>query len=239
MIAELTAFGKGKAWPFTERSETEQQIDHYVQRIDAYRKQMSMWVGVPVCPAERKWIQEIAAEGLSAYRKVQQCERALESLAGDHQGIQQLSSLGIVTMCVLWSVVGDPRDYDSAGAYLKAFGLNLKERSSGKRVGQLAITKRGPSLARRWLFFAALRAVQRPEVKPWYLALQARDPKHGKMKGLVGVMRKLCRSIWHVSQTGETFAWEKVFPGEPLLATSDDCQQSGSAGVPVPLLFCS
>jgi len=298
MIAELTAFGKGRAWPFSERSEREQQIDHYVQRIDAYRKQMNMWVGrleglvarhwpeltdllalssvtvlqllakygspsellsdptasnqlarwsrgrltsskiasilssakathgVPVCLAEQKWIQEIAAEGLSAYRKVQQCERALEALAGDHQGIQLLSDLGVVTMCVLWSTVGDPRAYDSAGAYLKAMGLNLKERSSGKRVGQLAITKRGPSLARRWLFFAALRAVQRPEIKPWYLAMQSRDPKHGKMKGLVGVMRKLCRSIWHVSQTGGTFDWEKVFPGQPLLATADGCVSS-------------
>ena len=298
MIAELTAFGKGKAWPFSERSETEQQMDHYVQRMDAYRKQMNMWVGrleglvarhwpelvellalssvtvlqllakygspsellsdpsasdqlarwsrgrlasskiarilssakgthgVPVCPAEQKWIQEIAAEGLSAYRQVQQCERALEALAGSHQGIQQLSDLGVVTMCVLWSAVGDPRDYDSAGAYLKALGLNLKERSSGKRIGQLAITKRGPSLARRWLFFLALRAVQRPEIKPWYLAMQSRDTKNGKMKGLVGVMRKLCRSIWHVSQTGETFAWEKVFPGRPLVATADGCVRS-------------
>lgn len=298
MIAELTAFGKGRAWPFSARSEKEQQIDHYVQRIDAYRKQMNMWVGrleglvarhwpeltdlldlssvtvlqllakygapaellsdpsaahhlarwsrarlssskialilssakathgVPVCVAEQKWIQEIAAEGLSAYRKVQQCERALESLARDHQGLQQLSDLGVVTMCVLWSAVGDPRDYDSAGAYLKALGLNLKERSSGKRVGQLAITKRGPSLARRWLFFAALRAVQRPEIKPWYLAMQSRDQKYGKMKGLVAVMRKLCRSIWHVSRTGETFDWAKVFPGQPLLATGACCASS-------------
>ncbi len=293
MISELTAFGKGKAWPFTERSETDQHIAHYVQRIDAYRKQMNMWVGrlealvarhwpeltdllnltsvtllqllekygspaellsdptaskhlarwsrnqlksskievilssakethgVPVCLAEQKWIQEIASEAISAYRKVQQCERALEGLARDHKGIQQLNALGVVTMCVLWSAVGDPRDYDSAGAYLKAMGLNLKERSSGKRVGQLSITKRGPSLARRWLFYAALRGVQRPEIKPWYLAIQSRDPKHGKMKGLVGVMRKLCRSIWHVSRTGETFDWDKVFPGQPLLATAD------------------
>jgi len=298
MIAELTAFGKGKAWPFSERSEREQQIEHYVQRIDAYRKQMNMWVGrleglmarhwpelmdllalnsvtvlqllakygspaellsdptashqlaswsrgrlssakialilssakathgVPVCLAERKWIQEIAAEGLSAYRKVQQCEHALEALASNHRGIQLLSELGVVTMCVLWSTLGDPRNYDSAGAYLKAVGLNLKERSSGKRIGQLAITKRGPSLARRWLFFAALRAVQRPEIKPWYLAMQSRDPKYGKMKGLVGVMRKLCRSIWHVSRTGEAFDWEKVFPGQPLLAAADGCVSS-------------
>lgn len=298
MIAELTAFGKGKAWPFSERSESEQEIDHYVQRIDAYRKQMNMWVGrlegliarhwpeltdllalnsvtvlqllakygspaellsdpnasnqlttwsrgrlsaakialilasakathgVPVCLAERKWIQEIAAEGLSAYRKVQQCERALEALAENHLGIQLLSDLGVVTMCVLWSTVGDPRNYDSAGAFLKALGLNLKERSSGKRIGQLAITKRGPSLARRWLFFAALRAVQRPEIKPWYLAMQSRDPKYGKMKGLVAVMRKLCRSIWHVSRTGEAFDWGKVFPGQPLLATADGCVSS-------------
>lgn len=289
MIAELTAFGKGTAWPFAERSETQQEMDHFVQRMDAYRKHMNMWLGrlegmlarhwpeltdlldlsrptllqmlahygsrarlladpdfaqrmkswsnsqlkpvkldqilasaketpgVPFCLTEEKWIQEIASQALSSYRQVQACRRELERLGSRQDAIQRLQEIGVPTLCVLWSTVGDPRDYDSAGAYLKAFGLNLKELSSGKRLGELAITKRGPSLARRWLFFVALRAVQRPEIKPWYESKKSRDQKHGKMKGLIGVMRKLCRSIWHVSRTGEVFDWSKVFPGRPLL----------------------
>jgi transposase len=288
IIAELTAIGKGTAWPFSELSETEQQMNRYVAGIDAYRKQTNMWLGrlegllarhwpeltdlldlssptllqllmkygspcelladpaaseqllawargglgaqkiekiltsakethgVPVCRSEQEWIQEISRQALASYRQVQACECELKRLASSHKRIQQLQELGVVTMCVLWSQVGDPRNYSSARAYLKALGLNLKELSSGQRLGELAITKRGPSMARRWLFFLALRAIQRPEVKPWYEAKQARDRRHGKMKGLIAVMRKLCRSIWHVSQTGEAFDWSKVFPGRPL-----------------------
>ena len=46
---------------------------------------------------------------------------------------------------MILSTVGDPRAYSSAGALLKGCGLNLKEISSGKRIGEKSISKRGPS----------------------------------------------------------------------------------------------
>ena len=79
---------------------------------------------------------------------------------------EYVKSVGAVTLCVLWRSVGDPRQYHSSGALLKALGLNLKELSSGKRNGELTITKRGPSLARKWLYYWALRAVQEDAVRP-------------------------------------------------------------------------
>jgi len=39
--------------------------------------------------------------------------------------------VGAATLAVLWSEVGDPVVYSSAGADVKALGLNLKERSNG------------------------------------------------------------------------------------------------------------
>ncbi|MGH8522516.1 MAG: hypothetical protein ACREU9_14085, partial [Gammaproteobacteria bacterium] len=42
----------------------------------------------------------------------------------------------------------DPRAYANSGSYCKAFGLNLKERSSGQHKGQIKITKRGSGPAR-------------------------------------------------------------------------------------------
>ena len=292
ILAELTAFGKSVSWPFVEAGEEEQQREHDVLRMDAYRKQMTTWTGrlegllakhwpelthfldlssptllemlkhygspadlladpraterfqawskgllketkilsilasaketagVPASAAAKTWLQEVAGEALSAYRQLQRLESQLKKGAANHAGIQRLACLGVPTVCVLFATVGDPDDYDSAGAYLKALGLNLKERSSGKRVGELAITKRGPSAARRWLFYLALRSVQRPEIKPWYEAKKQRDQTYGKMKGLVGVMRKLARAIWHVSRTGEAFDWGKVFPGRPLACSA-------------------
>ena len=79
---------------------------------------------------------------------------------------------------------------------LKALGLNLKERSSGRRKGELAITKRAPGQARRWIYFWALRAVQRPELQQWYadfirVGRKSDNAEHRKMKALVALMRKL------------------------------------------------
>ena len=64
-----------------------------------------------------------------------------------------------------WEILGT---IIGGAAYRKAMGLNLKERSSGKHQGRLKITKRGPSVVRRWMYFAAMRLTQDPHVKPWH-----------------------------------------------------------------------
>lgn len=178
--------------------------------------------GMPMSESEQSWLREVAGEAYAAFRTVQECEQALGELAASHELIERLKPVGTTTMCVLYNAVGDPHEYLCSSAYVKAFGLNLKELSSGKRKGELAITKRGPSAARRWLYFAALRAVQREGVREWYQKKVSRDQTHGRMKALVAVMRKLCRAIWHVARTGETFDWEKLFPGAPLPAPPPD-----------------
>jgi len=112
--------------------------------------------------------------------------------------------------------------YDSSGAFLKSLGLNLKESSSGKRQGELAITKRGPSLVRKYLYYWALRAIQTPELKRWYSDFQrvgrnsCNGSEHRKIKGLVALMRKLSRSLWYAHTREEAFDYAKVFPGRPL-----------------------
>lgn len=102
-------------------------------------------------------------------------------------------------------------------AYRKAAGLNLKERSSGRYRGQLKITKRGPALARRWLYFAAMRMVQDPAVKPWYEAKKAKDKDRGK-GALIAVMRKLALALHAVGAQGATFDARRLLPGGPPIA---------------------
>jgi transposase len=129
------------------------------------------------------------------------------------------TEIGAATLAAMWVHAGDPRDYTSGGALLKALGLNLKERSSGNRKGEMAITKRGPSEARRWLYYWALRTVQREEVKGWYdefirVGRKSSDDgkqEHRKMKGVVAVMRKLPRGLRHAMIHGEAFDYGKLF----------------------------
>ncbi len=91
--------------------------------------------------------------------------------------------------------------------------MNLKERSSGRYQGRLKITKRGPSIVRRWMYFAAMRTVQDPPVRSWYEAKKARDKDRGK-GALIAVMRKLALASHAVGTRGETFDPARLFPGK-------------------------
>ncbi len=295
MIAELAAYGKGTPWPYSPRTEPEQQMRHQIARLDAFRTQANQWVGrlegilakhwpelpgqlrltsatllnicsqygspagltddeqakqqlrswgrgqlsfakidtiiesacqtkgVPIGRFDIVWLKEIADELRRCLLEIKACEKQLQLIAESHEGLKlHVKKVGAVTLCTIWSTVGDPRKYSSSGAFLKALGLNLKELSSGKHKGQLRITKRGPSLARKLLYYWALRAIQEPSLKPWYVKFQrvgqghAGTSEHRKMKGLVAMMRKLCRSLWFVYQHDLPFEYTKVFPGKPL-----------------------
>ncbi len=180
-------------------------------------------MGLPMSESEANWVQEIAAEAINASREVKKCDRTLrELIAGDSVMSRYSEAVGASTLAVIWTKVGDPCEYGSSGAFVKAIGLNLKEISSGNRKGELAISKRGSALARRWIYYWAMRAVQRPELKLWYVAFTQVGSKksnhageHRKMKGLVSLMRKLSKSLWHSRNNNKDFDYSEVFPGEP------------------------
>jgi transposase len=136
----------------------------------------------------------------------------------------QATVVGLNTACVLWTALGDVRDYDSGPAYRKAMGLNLKERSSGRYQGQLKITKRGPGRVRRWLYFTALRECQKPEVKKWFEAKKGRENGCGG-KAVVAIMRKLALALYQVGARGAKYESRKLFPGAP----PKSCQPAAAA----------
>ena len=120
------------------------------------------------------------------------------------------SVVGKTTSLVLETTQGTPLDYPNAHSYLKGFGLNLKVRSSGKHVGQLKISKRGPGKARKYLYFSALRwSYQDPVIAAWYQKKVKRD---GGIKGkaVTALMRKLALSLWHVAR-GAAFDSRQLF----------------------------
>lgn len=291
VIAELTAFGKGTAWPWQADSENLAGVKHQVARAETYRDQQTEWSGrleallarhwpeltgllklesvtllqmighyqnparvaadaeaaarlarwggaqlkeskieqviesarstrgIPVSAAQAAWLGEVASNVLSALRLVQDANRQLGNLLAAEPVLSRYTMIGAPTLAAIWAHVGDPRDYSSGGAFLKALGLNLKERSSGHRQGELAITKRGSSQARRWIYFWALRAIQREELKDWYAEFirvgrkSSADGKqeHRKLKGVVAVMRKLPRGLRHAMIHGEDFDYGKLF----------------------------
>jgi hypothetical protein len=55
VIAELTAYGKGAAWPWQADSELLASVKHQVFRAEAYRGQQSQWSGRPAMLDQRGW----------------------------------------------------------------------------------------------------------------------------------------------------------------------------------------
>ena len=161
-------------------------------------------------------MKQCAAMALAAYRETQKARLKLERLAQGNEVIErQAKVVGAATACMLWAALGDPRDYPCGEAYRKAMGLNLKERSSGKYQGQLKITKRGPSIVRRWMYFAAMRTVRLAFVKPWFEAKKSKDKDRGN-GALIAVARKLAMALHAVGVGKGPFEPWRLFSQEVL-----------------------
>jgi len=172
-------------------------------------------VGVRMVDENILQLQEYAAEALKARQEIKRSKEALKTLGSNKEKIVAMAQVvGPVTACILWTSVGDPHDFHCGEAYRKAMGLNLKERSSGKHKGKLKITKRGPSIARRWMYFNALRVIQKHPVKNWYQKKKEKEKGCGG-HGIVAVMRKLALAVYAVTVRKEPFQLERLLPGKP------------------------
>jgi transposase len=181
------------------------------EKVERLVEEARSSVGVRVGQWELRQIREYAREALVARQQIKRAERRLRELAVGNKVLEaQGDAVGIATACVFWTCLGTPRNYHAAAAYRKAMGLNLKERSSGAYKGQLRISKRGSARVRQWLYFAALRLVQRSEVRPWYEAKKARN-KDVAGKALVAVMRKLALALYHIGVKGEELQPRRLF----------------------------
>jgi transposase len=173
-------------------------------------------VGVPVTPEVSYELKYMAEKILSLQKESVEHEEVVERLGPECAVVKFLAPwLGRATAVIVYLVCGNPGEYPSGRAYLKALGLNLVEHSSGLHQGRLHISKRGSGLVRKWLYLAALRMIREEGgIRSWYLRKVARDGGV-KMRGVIGVMRKLALSIYHCCSTGDAFDREKVFQAVP------------------------
>ncbi len=172
-------------------------------------------IGVPMIPPEEEAIKELAKEidrNRVALRESKKKVRQIMEDVGVSPGLKEMSKVaGQITTAILWVALGEPVLYESSGAYLKAAGLNLKERSSGTYKGCLKITKRGSGQVRQYLYLAVLRLIRSDSlIRKWYAKKVARD---GGKKGnaIVALMRKLLIGLWRVGRDGAAFDSSKLF----------------------------
>jgi transposase len=181
------------------------------EKIDAVIASSGKTIGVSMTAQEAEELSKLADHTLDLYRRLKEAKRKVDRFSRQRPSIQALSrAVGKGTAVVLVVEGGDPQQYGSSSEWLKTFGLNLKERSSGKHIGKCKITKRGSGRARKWLYLAALRLIQKDlVVRTWYERKVARDGGV-KKKAIIAVMRKLVRALWYVGR-GEPLDTSKMF----------------------------
>jgi transposase len=109
--------------------------------------------------------------------------------------ILSIKGVGEITTAGLIGEVGDFGKFRTISELEKLAGLDLFEISSGKHKGKRRISKRGRSLMRKILYFAALNVVRKGGVlHQWYQGALGRGML--KMKALVAVSRKLLGIIF-------------------------------------------
>ncbi|MCX7094348.1 MAG: transposase [Methylobacter sp.] len=165
-------------------------------------------IGQPCIDAERRYLQALATEMQHSRCQSQAAKQLLEASVVADAGLKEMAALiGKLTTAILIGLHLDPRNFSSAHSFLKALGLNLTEKSSGQYHGQLKISKRGSATARKYLYLAALRLIQKdPVIAQWYQAKA--DPKV-KMKTVIACLRKLAKALWYVAR-GERFDARKL-----------------------------
>lgn len=106
------------------------------------------------------------------------------------QSMLSVKGVGPVTVAGLIGEVGDFGKFKTVSEIMKPAGFNLYEVSSGKHSGQRHISKRGRSLIRKLMFFAAIGTVRSNGImyRKYQKMLGRGMPK---VKALVAIARKL------------------------------------------------
>jgi len=186
------------------------------EKLEGVIKAAATSVGVPMTHGELTEFKYLASRTLELKRELDKCKHKVEKLSQDNEASKHIGNVvGKATSAVFISFCGDPLKYHSCNHWLKSFGLNLKEKSSGKYKGRLTITKRGSGRSRKWLYFAVLRLLQKDAiVKAWYARKVERDGGI-KKKAITAIMRKLVKALWHVAR-GRKFDTSKLFDVQKL-----------------------
>ncbi len=165
-------------------------------------------IGQPCIEAERHYLQALSTEMRHSRQQQKEVKDILETTVKADSGLDKLASvIGLVTTAVLISCRLDPRNFSNARSFQKALGLNLKEKSSGRYIGKLKITKRGCSIVRRYLYLATLRLINNdPVIKEWY---QQKVDARAKIKTVIALMRKLAKALWYIGR-GDQFSAKKL-----------------------------
>jgi transposase len=155
--------------------------------------------------AEGRFISEIEADMRATLKRIP-CSVRLLSIKG----------LGTVSVAGLIGEVGDFSKFSTQSEIMKLAGLDLYEISSGKRKGQRRISKRGRSLLRKILFYAAIQMIRKNGIMYDYYA-RLTDRGMERMRALIAVSRKLLRIVHAIVRDDRNYIGQYQAPERRMM----------------------
>lgn len=199
----------------------EQQVD----KIQAAAQQSVGSLGSEIA-------EQLVRDQVEQVRQSQQAEKRLEKLLlqayralpdSSHRQVETILGIGSVTAAVLVAKMVSIDRFETKGKLVSYFGVFPERNTSGTdkygnpiAAGTMQMSRQGCDLVRRYLWMAALSAVQcNPAVKSLYARLRARG-KRGDV-ALGHCMRKLLHLVFAVWKTDKPFdphhyPWDKAAP---------------------------
>ena len=190
-------------------------------RIDEVIEAAHNSLGVSMLESERISLKNLAEHADRLRRDRKEFKRRLDRMIKQEEVRRIGEEVGLPTAAVFWDKLGSFKDYRNVDQLIKAFGLNLKEKSSGTYDSPLRITKRGPAEARASLYLATWRKINTdPLFQAWHRNKVKRDGgprKADKNVSAVALMRKYLKGLWHMAR-GKEFDSALLFDVDKLKA---------------------
>jgi transposase len=163
-----------------------------------------------VPPLARDVLALLVEQLRDTQRKIEDLERRLVAWHRTNEVSRRLATIpgvGPVTATALVATVGDPMFFTSARHFAAWLGLTPRQHSSGERVWQGGISKRGPGYLRRLLVQGARSLLhwaggRTSAHRPWLDGLRERRPGNVVT---VALANKTARIAWAVMARGEPF----------------------------------
>jgi len=170
-------------------------------------------------------------------RDIQRTLRRYKMLAADKEAvgeeIQQLLEqvpeadlkpmvelgLGLMSKAAILANTGSLQNYEHGNQVMALAGMNLCECSSGKRKGQIVLSKRGRRQLRKYLYWAVVGLVANHEsFKAWH-EYNVQKLRMKKQRSIFKLIGKLVRILVAIARSGETFDANRANPlGQPVAA---------------------
>lgn len=162
----------------------------------------------------REMIGDLNQELHDINDRVTSIEQKIEqtaSLNPNHKLLMSIPGIGLLTASALVAQIGDAKQFSSARGFAAWLGLTPKHSSSGTKITNQGMSKRGDKYLRT-LFIHGGRTVVINYKQSSILKRFAKQvcDRRGRHKGIIAVAHKLARIVWAVLTTQQSYNPEHV-----------------------------